>query len=476
MTLRARLAIAFAAMAAVVAGLMGALGYAATANRIEQGMDDTLLAAAQRALSGPRPGDDDLRFRGEDRNDGRGDRPPRRPGPMTLADEGLAVTLVGADGSYEPIRGDNALEPQPGDAELAASRTPAHESRTQESDGVSYRVVAATNGNGRVAVLVGREWAEEAGVLRSLMVIMAALAVALSVIAAFAGWFLARRITGRLELLTATAEQVSDTGRLDWAVPGTGPDEVGRMAAAFNTMLGRLAQSQADQQRLVQDAGHELRTPLTSIRTNISLLERFGELSPEVRQRVLADLRGESRELSELINELLEVASGSTATASEPQPVILADVAERVVARAARKTDHPVEAECDGSEVLADPAALERAVWNLVDNAIKFDATASPIRIEVHSGRLHVMDRGPGIPEADRAHIFERFYRPVASRSLPGSGLGLSIVADVAAANDADATVAPRPGGGTVFTLTFRRWRDSADDEMPGTSHVDTIK
>lgn len=475
MTLRARLAIAFAAMAAVVAGLMGALGYAATANRIEQGMDDALLAAAQRALTAPRPGDDDARFRGDDSGDERENRTPPRPGPRALADEGLALTLVSADGRYQAVRGDHALTPRTGDAELAASRTPAHSTRTQETDGESYRVVAATNGNGRVAVLVGREWDEEAGVLRSLMVIMAALAAALSVIAAFAGWILARRITGRLELLTATAEQVSDTGRLDLAVPGTGPDEVGRMAAAFNTMLGRLAQSQADQQRLVQDAGHELRTPLTSIRTNISLLERFGELSPEVRQRVLADLRGESRELSDLINELLDVASGTT-TASEPQPVVLADVVERVVARAARKTDHLVEAECDGSEVLADSAALERAVWNLVDNAIKFDATASPIRIEVARGKLHVMDRGPGIEEADRAHIFERFYRPVASRSLPGSGLGLSIVADVASANDAEATVAPRSGGGTVFTLSFRRWRDSADDDTPRSVHPRTMK
>jgi two-component system sensor histidine kinase MprB len=449
MTLRVRLAVAFAALAAVVAGLMGALGYAATANRIQQEVDNSLVAAAQRIMVGPplsaswRPDPHD----------------PPTPQPRLRGEEGMAATLVSADGRYTVVRSaDGAvIAPVPADAALAASEEPRSRARTQDVGGAPFRVVAATDGNGRAAVLVGRDYGQEQSVLRALAVIMALLAFGLAVAAALVGWWLARRIAARLEDLTATAEQVSDTGRLDVPVPGSGSDEVGRLAGAFNTMLGRLAQSRADQQRLVQDAGHELRTPLTSLRTNISLLERYEELTPDVRRRVLADLRGESRELSHLVDELLDAATGGMDD-SDPEPVLLADVVDRVVDRMRRKTDRTLQVECDSTTVMGRAGQLERALWNLVDNAAKFDSSGSPVSITVADGVLSVADRGPGIPAEDSGHIFERFYRPVTSRSLPGSGLGLAIVKDVAASHGAAVSVEPRSGGGTVFLIRFPGW------------------
>lgn len=456
MTLRARLAISFAALATVVAILMGALGYAAVASRITTQTDEGLLNAAQRVLNAPRTGDG-LAF-SRDQFQG-------RRNPLPPQDRTLLITKVTSSGEAQTLRGDPPLTAEPADVDVAASAEPTNLARTQDINGVPYRVVVATNGNGSTAILVGRDWTEQTAVLRGLALVMIGLAGALAVVAAFAGWLLARRITARLESLTAAAVQVSQTGSLNVEVPGEGTDEVGRLASAFNTMLLRLTRSQSEQQRLVQDAGHELRTPLTSIRTNISLLQRFAELDPEVQRRVVADLRGESVELTDLVNELLEIAAGTSPT-GESAPVLLADVVSQVVERIRRKSDIDVRVVCDGSVVTGYETLLERAVWNLAENAMKFDENKGPIDIEVRDNQLTVSDRGPGVSDEDRHQIFERFYRPISSRSLPGSGLGLSIVKDVAETHQATVWCSERPGGGAVFHIQFPAITAGADSSL----------
>lgn len=424
MSLRTRLALAFAALATVVAALMGLLGYTATTNQLEREVDQSLLAARGR------PEHDDRDVRGAE-----------------------AATLLSATGTVLQTQGVQ-LPVTDRDRLAAASTRSVVFARTQDVDGTPYRIVTVSPGNGQGAVMLGRDWSQSASVLRRLAVILTISAAALALVAALLGWLLANRITRRLTRLTDTAEEVSAMGQLDVAVPGAGRDEVGRLAAAFNSMLGRLAQSQEQQQRLLQDAGHELRTPLTSLRTNISLLERFEELSPEVRARVLADLKGESRELTGLVNEVLAAASGN-ADEGEPEPVRVAEVVEAVATRARRRTGRAVEVVADDSVVEIRRLALERAVWNLVENAAKFDDTGGPIEVTVRNGTVEVLDRGPGIPPQEAQQIFDRFYRPVSSRRLPGSGLGLSIVRDVAASVGGDVTVSPRPGGGSVFRLVL---------------------
>jgi two-component system sensor histidine kinase MprB len=262
------------------------------------------------------------------------------------------------------------------------------------------------------------------------------------------GWVVARQVTRRLSRLTATAEAVASTGRLDIPVDVEGDDEAGRLAAAFNKMLSALSRSRDDQQRLVQDAGHELRTPLTSLRTNISVLRRHDRLSPETMTSVLDDLESEALELTELTNELVELATDRRS--EEPmEAVVLGEVAERVAARARRRTGRVVVVDADASVVNGRPQLLERAITNLVDNAAKFDETGeAPIDVVIRAGRVEVLDRGPGIAEDDLPHLFDRFYRAVAARSRPGSGLGLAIVKAVAEAHGGEVFAANRPGGG----------------------------
>lgn len=424
MSLRSRLALAFAILATAVAALMGILGYTATTNQLERSADQALLQAPR-----DRPGHD------------------RDGGPGTDAQ-----VLIASDGAVVSTEGDVELPVTEQDRQAAASARPVAYSRTQTVNGTPYRIVTIAPGNSQGALLVGRDFSESTAVLNRLAIILTACAVGLALVAAVLGWFLARQITKRLVTLTEAAEEVSNTGDLDVTVPSAGSDEVGRLSGAFSTMLDRLAQSQADQQRLVQDAGHELRTPLTSLRTNISLLERFADLSPEVRERVLADLKGESRELTDLVNEVLALAGGQV-FAGEAEPVRLADIAESVATRARRRSGREVIVRADDTVVEGRRAALERALWNLVDNAAKFDPSAAPIEITVDRGDVCVSDRGPGVAQSEAGQIFDRFYRPVASRSLPGSGLGLSIVKDVAEASGGSVYVSDRPGGGAMIGM-----------------------
>jgi two-component system sensor histidine kinase MprB len=176
-------------------------------------------------------------------------------------------------------------------------------------------------------------------------------------------------------------------------------------------MLGALALSRAEQHRLVQDAGHELRTPLTSLKTNLSVLRRHPEMDPEMRDGVLDDLSSEITELTELVNELVAVASGELDEQPSEQ-IVLAELATEVAERVARRRSRVVDVEvASGGVVEAPRAALERAITNLVDKACKFDQSGSPIQVVVETGRLTVFDRGPGIAEGEEQRIFDRFHR-----------------------------------------------------------------
>lgn len=313
----------------------------------------------------------------------------------------------------------------------------------------SYRVHSIGLANG--ALQVARPLDEVDRVLDDLRRRMLLLVVLVSGAAALVGWLIAGTVAAPIRRLTGAAEDVGSSGRLDVDVPGTGSDEVGRLGSAFRNMLGALAVSRAEQRRLVQDAGHELRTPLTSLKTNLSVLRRHPEMSAEMRDGVFEDLDAEVSELTELVNELVAVASGEL----EEQPnerIDLSDLAVEVAERVGRRRSREITVDVRSRAVVDAPrSALDRALTNLIDNACKFDQSGGSVQVVVDGGSLIVLDRGPGIPDGEEQRIFDRFHRAEAARSMPGSGLGLSIVRDVVLRANGNVSAARREEGGAAI-------------------------
>lgn len=281
--------------------------------------------------------------------------------------------------------------------------------------------------------------------------IYAAIAV---IISALFGWLFARRISKPIEDLALTAESIAATQDLDRTIKVSGRDEVAQLSTSFNTMLEALRGSVARQRQLVQDASHELRTPLTSLRANTELLER-GTLSDADRTSILADMRAEVDELADLSVELSALATDNRAL-EEAVSIDLSDIAHDIANRATRRSGSPVTVHATpGTTVVARPNQLERALSNLVDNAIKFTNDSSEIEIHIGSYRVEVRDKGIGISDSDKPHVFDRFYRATATRSMPGSGLGLSIVSQFATDHNASAYVLDNAGGGAIVGLQF---------------------
>jgi two-component system sensor histidine kinase MprB len=275
-------------------------------------------------------------------------------------------------------------------------------------------------------------------------------------VAVGAGYAVARASLRPVERLTAAAEHVAATQDLNAAIDDDGNDELSRLAHAFNRMLGALRASRQQQAQLVSDAGHELRTPLTSLRTNIEVLLTVDRMPDADRAELLADVRGQLEELTTLIGDLVELGRQDEQQA-EPTEVRLDEVVTRALDRARRRAaGTPFTVSLEPGAVRAQPALLERAVLNILDNAVKFSPPDAPIEVTLRRGDqwvLEVRDHGPGIDAADLPHVFDRFYRASTARMLPGSGLGLAIVAQVVAAHGGT-VVALRPdGGGTVIRV-----------------------
>ncbi|WP_245873913.1 sensor histidine kinase [Streptomyces phaeoluteigriseus] len=229
--------------------------------------------------------------------------------------------------------------------------------------------------------------------------------------------------------------------------------------ASFSRMLARMVAAREAQERLVHDAAHELRTPLTSLLANATVLHRVTELSPDSRDRLLHDVQDETRELGHLVDELVELALEGAREEAE-EPVDLAEVTRRAAQHVHRRTGRLVHVDADDCVVRGRPQGLERAVGNLLENAAKFDADGDePVLVRVRQGSVTVLDRGPGIADADVRRVFDRFYRADGARPLPGSGLGLAIVHDVAEAHGGTVSAGARPGGGATVGFTVSRSR-----------------
>jgi two-component system sensor histidine kinase MprB len=235
----------------------------------------------------------------------------------------------------------------------------------------------------------------------------------------------------------------------------SGNDELSRLAASFNTMLGALEESTRARRQLVADASHELRTPLTSVRTNIEVLAGDRLLLPEERAHLLSDVVEQLEEMTTLIAELIELARAEQQSVA-PEEVRLDLLVADAVERARRNRPEVVySVELKPVTVAGVPATIERAVGNLLDNAAKWSPTGAEVEVDLRDGRLTVRDHGPGIADEDLPYVFDRFYRARAARGMPGSGLGLAIVRQVAESHGGDVVAERAEGGGTRMVLTL---------------------
>ncbi len=272
------------------------------------------------------------------------------------------------------------------------------------------------------------------------------------------GLLLARTALRPLEQVTNEIETVAETNDLGYRLTEGDEDELGRLRRVFNRLLSTVESSQILQRQLVLDASHELRTPLTSLRTNAQVLSRAQELNPDDLRQLTDDMVTQVDELAALVTDLGELSRGERSEGAI-ESLRLDDCLDECIDTArtyARIKEITIDVNVEPSSVLGRRDRLERAISNLLTNAIKFTPDGGRIVVASRDGSFSVSDSGPGISDADQPFIFDRFWRSASARALPGSGLGLSIVAQVVAELQGSVSVDRDPElGGARFTITL---------------------
>jgi two-component system, OmpR family, sensor histidine kinase MprB len=386
-------------------------------------------------------------------------QPPRNLPRPRLGGAAGYIQFVTAGGKVRLPDGERIRLPLAGAAGVAAGESGA--SFKDATVAGTHLRIYTTRLDGRTAIEIARPLTEVDRVLGRIRLLFLAVSLAAVAGALGIGIAVSRRALRPVTRLTRDAERIAATGNLSERTDEGRSDELGRLARAFNTMLDALSRSVRAQRQLVADASHELRTPLASARTNLELLELHDTLAADERRRIVADALVELREMTRLIEELVELARGDVQTPAKQQ-TRLDHLAEDAVASAARRTPAVFRTHIEPTVVDAAPDALTRAIGNLLDNAVKWNEEGAPIEITVKEGSVTVRDHGPGIDPADLPYVFDRFYRAPRARALPGSGLGLAIVRQVAEAHGGTVTAARAEGGGSVFTLNLPTRREPA--------------
>ncbi|AYY13521.1 sensor histidine kinase [Actinobacteria bacterium YIM 96077] len=443
LSLRVRIG-ALAALSVGLAVTLTALAtYLTVSSQLTQSVDDNLIERAQEAVSTPLGEPSTL---------------VQVPAEAILAAD-LRIAIVGFDDTGSnawSAQGEESAPPL-GEPELAVARgsTP-HSVRTAELQGDSYRVVAVPAGPG-LALVLAQSTEPTERTLDRLQVVSFVVGGLGILVAAWAGVSITQAGLRPVRRLTDAAEHVARTQRLD-PIDVDGNDEIARLAHAFNAMLAALNDARLRQARLVADAGHELRTPLTSMRTNLDLLEqsdRQGGLDADERAQLIADVRAQAEELSQLMGDLVEL-SREDRPQSASSRVDLADVVRDALSRVQRRAPGVTfSADLHSWMVDGDAQLLGRAITNLLDNAAKYSPANGTVTVTLRDGTIDVCDEGPGIADEDLPHVFERFYRSSEARGRPGSGLGLAIVRTAAERHGGHVYAGRAPSGGARLTMSL---------------------
>ncbi len=380
----------------------------------------------------------------------------------SLGTSSALLSVVSASGTSDHPSAQTATLPlTSGQIAIARLQSDSAAETLIASNGVEYRVMtvpfvsSSESATTYMAVAYGRPMSSLQSTLSamwSVMVVAGLLGVVSTTIAAM---WAARAVLTPVRRLSTAVKNVTQTDQLN-PIRIYGRDDLGELTQSFNTMLKSLQQSREQQRQLIADAGHELRTPLTSMRTNVELLvadERSGMLPPGARADILSDVAAQLGEFTALVGDLVALTRDDHLQRPH-EPVMLADVVHASVARAQRRGPGiEFEVATDGSEIMGDPSTLERAITNLLDNAVKFSPANGKVRVRLEEGVITVIDAGPGIAEDDLPHIFDRFYRSDRARNTPGTGLGLSIVAHTVEAHHGTVRASNHPDGGAQFTM-----------------------
>ncbi|MBO0803427.1 MAG: HAMP domain-containing histidine kinase [Nocardiopsaceae bacterium] len=350
---------------------------------------------------------------------------------------------------------------------------------------------AASGGNlppGENVILIGRPESALGSQVHGLVTAELITGGTLLALVAACGSWLIRSGLAPLDRMARTADLIAGSGDLTARMPGTDSrQETGRLAAAINTMLGRIqqlfrAQLESEQKvrQFAADASHELRTPLTTIR-GYAELYRQGALGPAELPNAMRRIEAEADRMSMLVAELLELARLDRGSSLDLTETDLAALARDAVADArAVEQDRPVTADVPPELlVTADESRIRQVLANLLANVRAHTPPGTPATVRIcragDSAVLEVADEGPGMPEQEAAMAFDRFYRGTHAGGqrpgeAPSSGLGLAIVQAIADAHGGSARLRSGPGRGTCVQILIPSERIEAPPPAPAPS------
>ena len=356
-----------------------------------------------------------------------------------------------------------ALVPEAGEIAVARMQH-GHRARSVKlEDGQQYRLVSvpvrARDRAGRsqsYAILYARPLTSLGTTLNSLWLVIALSGLVGILTTTLTALWMAQTALAPVRRLSTAVKNVTQTDQLN-PIRIYGRDDLGELTRSFNLMLKSLQTSREQQRQLIADAGHELRTPLTSMRTNIELLvadDKSGMLPEGARSEILDDVSAQLGEFSALVGDLVALTRDDHLQ-RQPERLDMSEVVEAALARATRRGPNiTFHTHLESVPILGDASTLERAITNLLDNAVKFSPSDGEIWVELTSaGVLTIIDSGPGVADEDLPHIFDRFYRSDRARNTPGTGLGLAIVAHTVEAHGGSVRAGNQQGAGAKFTM-----------------------
>lgn len=386
-----------------------------------------------------------------------------RPVEEALIPTGAFVQVQSPNGDSKILWGEQAVQVPP-----TANVPQQAQEQAQQQDpgepifldtvasGQPYRSLVQPSVSGGT-LIVSRELSPTNELIDDLVFQLTITGVVVTLAAGLVGYWVASSMLRPLDRLTRAAEHIAETGDLKVDIRTSRSDETGRLSRAFDEMLAALVAAQDSQQRLLQDAGHELRTPVASLMSNAETLQRYPDLDSDTRAQIAKDLMSESQELARMIAALVDL----TGVLDDSEPIQKCHAKQLCEA-----TAHRLPAGVRGRiHVVGDaglegrPNQLQRALLNILSNAIKFSPPDSEIQMDISVAdgyvRIDTRDRGPGVPEEDVPFVFDRFKRAAEARQFDGSGLGLAIVTEICRHNGGSAELWNHPDGGAVVRISL---------------------